>query len=69
MPHRLSPQELGSLAKKLAKTSDPKEAGRLKERLTRGFYGICFPDSSPRASRSPKQSTKALIPPGRDQGL
>ena len=40
MLHRLSPQELGSLAKKLAKTSDPKEARRLKECLTRGFYGI-----------------------------
>ena len=38
--HRLSPEELGILAKELAKASDPKEAARLKERLTRGFYGI-----------------------------
>lgn len=36
----LSPEELGLLAKKLAATSDPVEAARLKERLTRGFYGI-----------------------------
>jgi hypothetical protein len=38
--NRLSPEELGSLAKQLAKASDPVEAARLKERLTRGFYGI-----------------------------
>ena len=37
---RLSPKELGLLAKQLAKTSDPREAVRLKERITRGFYGI-----------------------------
>jgi hypothetical protein len=37
---RLSPKELGLLAKRLAQESDPKEAARLKERLTRGFYGI-----------------------------
>ena len=37
---RLSPEELGALAKRLAKTSDPVEAARIKERLTRGFYGI-----------------------------
>lgn len=36
----LSPAELRILAKKLAAASDPKEAARLKERLTRGFYGI-----------------------------
>lgn len=36
----LSPQELRVLAKKLAEASDPKESARLKERLTRGFYGI-----------------------------
>ena len=36
----LSPAELRVLAKKLAAASDPKEAARLKERLTRGFYGI-----------------------------
>jgi hypothetical protein len=38
--HRLSPEELGVLAKRLAKTSDAREAAELRERLTRGFYGI-----------------------------
>jgi hypothetical protein len=38
--NRLSAEELGSLAKRLATASDPHEAARLKERLTRGFYGI-----------------------------
>jgi hypothetical protein len=38
--NRLSPQELGLLAKQLASASDPAEAARLKERLMRGFYGI-----------------------------
>ena len=38
--NRLSPEELGLLAKRLAKASDPVEAARIKERLTRGFYGI-----------------------------
>jgi len=37
---RLSPEELGALAKQLAKASDPIRVARLKERLTRGFYGI-----------------------------
>ena len=36
----LSPAELRVLAKNLAAASDPKEAAQLKERLTRGFYGI-----------------------------
>ncbi len=36
----LSPPELRVLAKKLAEASDPQESARLKERLTRGFYGI-----------------------------
>jgi hypothetical protein len=36
--HRLGPEELGLLAKQLA--SDPIDAARIKERLTRGFYGI-----------------------------
>jgi hypothetical protein len=36
----LSPAELAVLAKKLASASDPEEAARIKERLTRGFYGI-----------------------------
>jgi hypothetical protein len=38
--NRLSPEELGLLAKRLAAASDPVEAARLKEQLTRGFYGI-----------------------------
>lgn len=38
--HRLGPDELGLLAKKLASAKDPVEAARLRERLTRGFYGI-----------------------------
>src|SRR6267154_1657961 len=37
---RLSPEELALLAKRLAKASDPVEAARIKEGLTRGFYGI-----------------------------
>ena len=37
---KLSPEELGLLAKKLAQSSDPVESAKLKERLTRGFYGI-----------------------------
>ena len=38
--NRLSPEELGLLAKRLATASDPAEAVRIKESLTRGFYGI-----------------------------
>ena len=38
--HRLSPEEIGLLAKRLAKTKDAGEAALLRERLTRGFYGI-----------------------------
>jgi len=38
--HRLTPEELGLLAKRLAAAKDPQEAARLRERLTRGFYGI-----------------------------
>lgn len=37
---RLSPKELGLLARRLAKASDDAEAAQLKERITRGFYGI-----------------------------
>jgi len=35
--NRLSPQELGLLAKELAAAPDPLEAARIKDRLTRGF--------------------------------
>jgi hypothetical protein len=38
--NRLSPEELGLLAKRLAAASNPVEAARIKVRLTRGFYGI-----------------------------
>jgi hypothetical protein len=38
--NRLSPEELGLLAKRLAGASDSTEAARIKEQLTRGFYGI-----------------------------
>ena len=38
--NRLGPEELGVLAKGLAAVSNPVEAARIKERLTRGFYGI-----------------------------
>jgi hypothetical protein len=38
--NRLGPEELGLLAKQLATASNPVEAARIKERLTRGFYGI-----------------------------
>ena len=36
----LGPRELGLLAKRLARASKPADAARLRERLTRGFYGI-----------------------------
>src|SRR4029453_13814303 len=38
--NRWGPEELGLPAKQLAAASDPIEAARLRERLTRGFYGI-----------------------------
>jgi hypothetical protein len=38
--NRLSPGELGLLAKRLSAASNPAEAARIKERLTRGFDGI-----------------------------
>jgi hypothetical protein len=38
--NRLDPEELGLLAKQLAAASNPVEAAGIKERLTRGFYGI-----------------------------
>ena len=38
--NKLSPAELGLLGKKLASAKDPAEAARLRERITRGFYGI-----------------------------
>ena len=36
----LSPAELKALGKKLAKTKDAAQAAALRERMTRGFYGI-----------------------------
>jgi hypothetical protein len=38
--NRLSPEELGLLAKQLAAATDTIEAAHIRERLTRGFYGI-----------------------------
>ena len=38
--NRLSPGELGLLAKQLAAAPDLVAAARIKERITRGFYGI-----------------------------
>jgi hypothetical protein len=37
--HRLSPGELRLLAKRLANPKNPNEAARLRESITRGFYG------------------------------
>lgn len=37
---RRSPEELGLLAERLAAATDPAEAARIREQLTRGFYGI-----------------------------
>lgn len=37
---RLSPRELRLLGARLARAKDAAEAARLRERLTRGFYGI-----------------------------
>jgi len=39
-PAHISPEEVGLLAKRLAASKDPKEAARLRQRITRGFYGI-----------------------------
>ena len=38
--NRLGAEELGLLAERLASATDPAEATLLRERLTRGFYGI-----------------------------
>ncbi len=38
--NRLGPEDLGLLAKRLAAAPNPVEAARIRERLTRGFYGI-----------------------------
>ena len=38
--HLLNPSELGLLAKQLAAEKNPARAAKIKERLTRGFYGI-----------------------------
>lgn len=37
---RLSPEQLGLLAKQLAGAPNPIQAARIRERLTRGLYGI-----------------------------
>lgn len=38
--NRLSAEELGLLARQLPAAADHREAAHIKERLTRGFYGI-----------------------------
>ena len=38
--NRLSPGELGLLANELASAKNAESAARIKERITRGFYGI-----------------------------
>lgn len=38
--NRLGPEELGLLAEELASAVNAVEAARIRERLTRGFYGI-----------------------------
>ena len=38
-PRRLTPEELGELAKRMVETKDPAEADRLQEQIERGFYG------------------------------
>jgi len=36
---RLTPDELGQLAKRMVEAKDPAEADRLQEQIVRGFYG------------------------------
>ena len=36
---RLSPEELGHLAKRMVEAQDPADADRLQQEIERGFYG------------------------------
>jgi hypothetical protein len=36
---KLTPEELGDLAKRMVEENDPTEADRLQEEIVRGFYG------------------------------
>lgn len=36
---RLTPEELGELAKEMVEAKDPAEAGHLQAEIVRGFYG------------------------------
>jgi len=66
--NRLSPEELGLLAKQLAAASNDVEAARLKERLTRGFYGIQVRadwESSCASSPPPKRPASPVSAPAR----
>ena len=47
----LSGEELGALAKRMIESSDPVEKLKIREELTRGFYGG-KPRSAPRFSKS-----------------
>ena len=71
--HALSPRGLSLLAKKLAATRDPVEAARLRERITRGFYGIggahrrsAFAEAPPLAAHRP--GATVAPEPGRAPG-
>jgi len=46
-PHRLSPEKLGLLAKRLAAAKDPKKTARLRQRITQGFYTGHSRENSP----------------------
>ena len=35
----LTPEELGALAERMVEAKDPAEADRLRDEITRGFYG------------------------------
>lgn len=49
--NRLTPKELGLLAKELAIAASPIEAARIKERLIHGFYGS---EGTPETESSPQ---------------
>jgi len=42
-PQRLSPDELGEIARRMIETPDEQEAQRLREDFMRGFYGSELP--------------------------
>jgi hypothetical protein len=44
-PGQLAGEQLGTLAKRMIETRDPKEADRLEQEIIRGFYGNAGPDA------------------------